>query len=131
MTDSLQSEIQVARADNSILRQDIQVFRQRESQLYQRNIELEEQLIESNKEITKIAKTLHGKGPEGGADSDDKKDDEDQKEVNINVDFHTGDEPKAVFTEVKETDEAEGRKSVQSVKEKTSMVTYLIVSFVG
>ena len=51
---------------------------------------------------------------------------EDQKEVNINVDFHTGgDEPKAVFTEVKETDEAEGRKSVQSVKEKTSRVTYL------
>ena len=53
---------------------------------------------------------------------------EDQKEVNINVDFHTGgDEPKAVFTEVKETDEAEGRKSVQSVKEKTSRVTYCAI----
>ena len=71
VTDNLQSEIQIARADNSILRQDIQVFRQRESQLYQRNIELEEQLIESNKEITKIAKTLHGgpKGTEDGARS--------------------------------------------------------------
>ena len=85
---------------------------------------VEEQLIESNKEITKIAKTLH-KGPGEGGEEDKKEEVEDQKEVNINVDFHTGgDEPKAVFSEVK--DEAEsGRKSVQSVKEKTSRVTYL------
>ena len=56
--DFLQSEIQVARADNSILRQDLQVFRERESQLVMRNSTLEDKLIEQGDAIL----ALHSSG---------------------------------------------------------------------
>ena len=45
--DYLQTEIQIQRSDNSILRQDIQVFRTREQQLYSRNQDLQEKLVEA------------------------------------------------------------------------------------
>ena len=118
--DSLQSEIQVARADNSILRQDIQVFRERESQLYRRNVELEERLIETNKEVTELAKSFRATTPGVNKEEGDKASEE-AKEVNINVDFHTDDPPKAVFTEgkkeeekVKTSDQGKGNKAVKS-----------------
>ena len=43
--DCLQTEMQIARSDNIILRQDLQIFRERESQLMRRNRELEETLL--------------------------------------------------------------------------------------
>ena len=49
--DFLQSEIQITRSDNNILRQDIQVFRERESQLTMRNSNLENKLIEQSDAI--------------------------------------------------------------------------------
>ena len=85
-TDSLQTEIQIVRSDNSILRNDIQVFRERERQLYSRNQNLQEQLV--------VALS-----PRPGS-GDRKKHREDKSEVNINVDFVTDEQtggPKAVF----------------------------------
>eukprot|EP00093_Oithona_nana_P006108 06108.XXX_302469_306397_1 [CDS] Oithona nana genome sequencing. len=46
-TDELQTEIQIVRSDNSILRNDIQVFRERERQLYSRNMTMQEQLVQA------------------------------------------------------------------------------------
>ena len=43
----MQTEIQIQRSDNSILRQDIQVFRTREQQLYSRNQDLQEKLVDA------------------------------------------------------------------------------------
>ena len=85
-TDSLQTEIQIVRSDNSILRNDIQVFRERERQLYSRNQNLQDQLVVA----------LSPRPGEG----DRKKHKEDKSEVNINVDFVTDEQtggPKAVF----------------------------------
>ena len=44
-SDTLQTDIQIARSDNIILRQDLQVFREREVQLVRRNKELEDKLV--------------------------------------------------------------------------------------
>ena len=94
---SLQTEIQIARSDNSILRQDIQVFRERESQLYRRNVELEDKLLDQSNVILNLGGKR--KDPIGSEDDDDDKDD--KTEVNINVDFHTTDlnKTKVIFTE--------------------------------
>ena len=113
--DSLQTEIQIARADNSILRQDIQVFRERENQLARRNMELEDKLIEQSNEIITLAK--HRKTP-AGSDQD-----EDKTEVNINVDFHTTDKPKAVFTEATKKEEPKKEESKEEITKDESKPT--------
>ena len=101
-TDELQTEIQIVRSDNSILRNDIQVFRERERQLYSRNMTMQEQLVQAL-------------SPRPG-DSGTKKSTEDKSEVNINVDFVTDEKtggPKAVFdakTKDKKRDSSKDRK---------------------
>ena len=87
-TDSLQTEIQIVRSDNSILRNDIQVFRERERQLYSRNMKMQEELVQA---LSPRPGTHQDSGP---------KKVEDKSEVNINVDFVTDEKtggPKAVF----------------------------------
>jgi hypothetical protein len=96
--DFLQTEIQIARSDNSILRQDIQVFRERENQLFRRNRELEEHLIAA-------VSPMPGGGP---ADNETKK-----SEVNINVDFVSGDDKSPRRAVI----EAEVIKKVKKVEE--------------
>ena len=86
--DYLQTEIQIQRSDNSILRQDIQVFRTREQQLYSRNQDLQEKLVEALSPRHSARK-----------DHDDSRGKE-QSEAVINVDFVGENEPggpKAVF----------------------------------
>ncbi len=77
----LQSEIQIARSDNSILRQDIQVYRARETQLIQRNKELEDKLIN-------VVSPAPGRAPPIGGGGGE----EDKSEVSINIDFVEGDQ---------------------------------------
>ena len=84
--DYLQTEIQIQRSDNSILRQDMQVFRTREQQLYSRNQDLQDKLVDalSPRHTPKTEKVQQ----------------QEQSEAIINVDFvgeHEFDGPKAVF----------------------------------
>ena len=98
--DYLQTEIQIQRSDNSILRQDIQVFRTREQQLYSRNQDLQDKLVEAL-------------SPRHSAKTE-KVQEQVQSEAVINVDFvgeNEFDGPKAVF-EAK-TKPAKGKESLQ------------------
>lgn len=90
--DYLQTEIQIQRSDNSILRQDLQVQKLREQQLYARNKELQEKLIEAT---SPRPHSRDERTPPTG---------QEKSEVNINVDFVTedGGGPKAVFETKKE-----------------------------
>ena len=84
--DYLQTEIQIQRSDNSILRQDIQVFRTREQQLYSRNQDLQDKLVDAL-------------SPRHSAKTE-KVQEQVQSEAVINVDFvgeNEFDGPKAVF----------------------------------
>ncbi len=105
-SDYLQTEIQIQRSDNSILRQDIQVYRSREQQLYSRNQELTEKLVE----VLSPRATSRERTPPSG---------QEKSEVNINVDFVTdgSDGPKAIFDAKKAG--GGGKKATDSDNEST------------
>ena len=101
--DYLETEIQVARSDNNILREDIQVYRHREQQLYRRNQELQETVLSLSARNT----------PTGQKD--------DKSEMNINVDFVTDEKtggPKAVFEAKK--DQKKGKKAAAAAAIESS-----------
>ena len=117
-TDFLQSEIQVQRADNNILRQDIQVFRERESQLVMRNSNLENKLIEQSDAILEITGKKHKKGAVVEDDKEDLK-------LNVNFEDESTDERQIVEQKSKSSKKMNGKRAPSedrksSVDEKSS-----------
>ena len=98
--DFLQSEIQVQRADNNILRQDIQVFRERETQLVMRNSNLESKLIEQSDAILEIA----GKKKKGAPIEEDLR-------LNVNFEDESTDEKQVVEQKSKPGKKMNGKRA--------------------
>ncbi len=118
LPDSLQTEIQIARSDNVILRQDLQVFRERESQLVKRNKELEDKLLKSHRTAAKDEVTVESRAPLQTAPSElisvaaAKR----KAELDINIDFTPP--GKAVISRRKENDEEESTQKEEQEQQK-------------
>ena len=108
--DFLQSEIQVQRADNNILRQDIQVFRERESQLVMRNNNLETKLIEQSDAILDLTGR---KGKKGSTAAEDLR-------LNVNFEDESTDE-KEVFEQKSKAGKKINGKRAPSEDRKSSV----------